>query len=135
MFILNLDDFKINIVDDMAIVAVDLLVATHRDAKPFWEELEQKCILKWEKVVIDLSFCTFIDSTFVGILVKTFRTISANKGILKLVFPESNAKNYVHTSGIAKIIDCYNTLDEAMDSLSSDIPIRKIFFEDKFHNN
>lgn len=73
---MNYDDFKINIVDDIAIVTVDLLVATHRDAKPFWEELEKRSILDWDKVIIDLSFCTFIDSTFVGILVKMFKTIT-----------------------------------------------------------
>lgn len=135
MYILNLDDFKINIVDDMAIVTVDLLVATHRDAKPFWDELEQKCILKWEKVIIDISFCTFIDSTFIGILVKTFRTISSENGTMVLVFPERNAMTYFHTIGISKIVDCFNTLDEAMNSFSSKIPTKKIFFEEKFHNN
>lgn len=132
---MNLDDFKINIVDDIAIVTVDLLAATHRDAKPFWAELEEKCILKWDKVIIDLSFCTFIDSTFVGILVKTFRTLSSRNAEMKLVFPENSAKTYIHTTGITKIVDCYNTLDEAMESFSSKIPMKKIFFEDKFHNN
>jgi hypothetical protein len=41
------DEFKIKIVDDIAIVTVDLLVATQRDAKPLWEELETTTILEW----------------------------------------------------------------------------------------
>jgi len=40
-----LDDFNIKIFDDIAIVIVDILVATHRDAKPFWDVLESKSIL------------------------------------------------------------------------------------------
>ena len=132
---MNYDDFKINIVDDIAIVTVDLLVATHRDAKPFWDELEKRSILDWDKVIIDLSFCTFIDSTFVGILVKMFKTISGKSGKMKLVFPEKNSLIYFHTTGITKVVECFNTLDEAVNSFRSKIPTKKIFFENKFHNN
>lgn len=132
---MNYDDFKINIVDDIAIVTVDLLVATHRDAKPFWDELEKRSILDWDKIIIDLSFCTFIDSTFIGILVKIFRTVSSKNATMRLVFPEKNALIYFHTTGITKIVDCYNTLDEAIDSFKSNLSTKKIFFENKFHNN
>lgn len=132
---MNLDDFKINVVDDIAIVTVDLLVATQRDAKPFWNELEEKSILNWDKIIIDLSFCTFIDSTFVGILVKIFKTVNGKNGKMKLVFPEKNSTIYFHTTGITKVVECYNTLSEAMNSFKSKIPTKKIFFEDKFHNN
>lgn len=132
---MNYDDFKINIVDDIAIVTVDLLVATHRDAKPFWDELEKRSILDWDKIIIDLSFCTFIDSTFIGILVKIFRTVSSKNATMRLVFPEKNALIYFHTTGITKIVNCYNTLDEAIDSFKSNLSTKKIFFENKFHNN
>ena len=132
---MNYDDFKINIVDDVAIVTVDLLVATHRDAKPFWDELEKRSILDWDKIIIDLSFCTFIDSTFIGILVKIFRTVSSKNATMRLVFPEKNALIYFHTTGITKIVDCYNTLDEAIDRFKSNLSTKKIFFENKFHNN
>ena len=132
---LNFDDYKIKIVDDIAIVTVDLLVATQRDAKPFWDDLESKSILEWDKVIIDLSFCTFLDSTFVGMLVRIYKTINSKNGIMKLVFPENNAKLYFHTTGITKVVDCFNTLTEAMNSFESKMPIRKISFTEKFLNN
>lgn len=132
---MNYDDFKINIVDDIAIVTVDLLVATQRDAKPFWNELEKRSILDWDKIIIDLSFCTFIDSTFVGMLVKIFKLVTSRNGKMRLVFPEKNSLIYFHTTGITKIVDCFNTLDEAVDTFKSKIPTKKIFFDNKFHNN
>ena len=129
------DEFKIKIVDDIAIVTVDLLVATQRDAKPLWEELETTTILEWDKVIVDLSQCTFIDSTFVGMLVRIFKVIKNNNGKMRLVFPENNMKLYFHTTGITRIVECFDTLNEAIDSFSANIPTRKILFDQEFNRN
>jgi stage II sporulation protein AA (anti-sigma F factor antagonist) len=130
----SFDDFKIKIIEDIAIVTVDLLVATQRDAKPLWDELDNKSILEWDKVIIDLSLSTFIDSTFVGMIVKIFKTLSGNNGQLKLVFPEKNARIYLHTTGIIKVVDCFNTLNEAVNSFNSKMPTRKISFDEEILN-
>jgi stage II sporulation protein AA (anti-sigma F factor antagonist) len=132
---MNFNDYKIKTITDIAIVTVDLLVATQRDAKPFWDQLENDLVLKWDKVIIDLSYCTLIDSTFVGMIVKIFKTVSSNNGQLKLVFPEKNARTYLHTTGIVRIIDCFNTLNEAVNSFDSKIPTRKISFDEEFLYN
>ncbi len=128
---MNLDDIKIKIIDDIAIVIVDLPVATQRDAKPFWNELENKSILEWDKVIIDLSLCTLIDSTFVGMIVKILKTVSRNNGQMKLIFPEKNARINFQTTGIIKVIECFNTLNEAVNSFNSKIPTRKISFNEE----
>ena len=128
---MNLDDIKIKIIDDIAIVIVDLPVATQRDAKPFWNELETKSILEWDKVIIDLSLCTLIDSTFVGMIVKILKTVSRNNGQMKLIFPEKNARINFQTTGIIKVIECFNTLNEALNSFNSKIPTRKISFNEE----
>lgn len=129
------DEFKIKIVDDIAIVTVDLLVATQRDAKPLWEELETTTILEWDKVIVDLSQCTFIDSTFVGMLVRIYKVIKNNTGKMRLVFPENNMKLYFHTTGITRIVECFDTLNDAIDSFSTKIPTRKILFDQEFNRN
>ena len=98
-------------------------------------QLENDSILKWDKVIIDLSYCTLIDSTFVGMIVKIFKTVSSNNGQLKLVFPEQNARMYFHTTGIIKVVDCFNTLDEAVNSFDSKIPTRKISFDEELLYN
>lgn len=128
---MNLDDIKIKIIDDIAIVIVDLPVATQRDAKPFWNELENKSILEWDKVIIDLSLCTLTDSTFVGMIVKILKTVSRNNGQMKLIFPEKNARINFQTTGIIKVIECFNTLNEALNSFNSKIPTRKISFNEE----
>jgi len=132
---MNYDEFKIKITDDIAIVTVDLVVATQRDAKPIWDEMESKGILEWDKVIIDLSPCTLIDSTFIGMLVRIFKAISNKNGQMKLVFPEKSAKLFFHTTGITKIVNCYDTLDDAVNSINPKFPIRKISFNQEFYNN
>lgn len=132
---MNLDNYRIKIIDDIVIVAVNLLTATQRDAKPFWNELENKSVLEWDKVIIDLSFCTFVDSTFIGIIVKILKTVRGNNGQMKLVFPEKNARTHLHTTGIIRVIDCFNTLDESVNSYNSKIPTRKISFDEEFLHN
>lgn len=130
-----MDNIKIKIINDIAIIVVDLLVATQRDAKPFWDELESKSILDWEKIIIDISSCTFVDSTFIGIIARIHKRVSDNDGQLKLVFPEKKAMIYLYTLGITRMIDCFNTLRQAVDSFDSEIPIRKISFEDELQKD
>ena len=132
---MNFDNIKIKIIDDIVIVTVDLPVATQRDAKQFWNELENKSILEWDNVIIDLSFCTFIDSTFFGIIVKILKTVSGNNGQLKLVFPEKNTRTHFHKTGITKVMDCFNTLNEAVNSFDSKFPTRKISFDEELSYN
>jgi anti-anti-sigma factor len=132
---MNSDNFKIKIIDDIAIVTVDLVVATQRDAKPFWDELETNSILEWDKLIIDLSYCTFIDSTFIGMIVKILKTVSRNNCQMKLIFPEKNAKTYFYRTGIIKVVDCFNKLNDAVNSFNSKIPTRKISFEEELLNN
>lgn len=126
-----MDDFKIKIIDDIAIVAVDMLVATHRNAKPLWNELENKGILEWSKVIIDISNCIFIDSTFLGMIVKIHRRVMKNNGQVKLVYPEQNALKYLYTMGIVRMLECFNDLNQAVNSFDTEIPTRKIAFSEE----
>jgi anti-anti-sigma regulatory factor len=126
-----MDDYKIKFVNDIAIVTVDILVATHRDVKPFWDFLANKSIVDWDKIIIDISFCTFIDSTFIGIIVKIFKTVTSRNGQVKLIFPERIAMNYLHSIGVTKMLDCFNDLTQALNSFDSNLPTRKISFQEE----
>ncbi len=126
-----MDDYKIKIVNDIVIVTVDILVATHRDVKPFWDFLESKSIVDWDKIIMDISYCTFIDSTFIGMIVKVFKIVNSRNGQVKLVFPENKAMTYLHSVGVTKMLDCFNNLDEALSSFDSNFPTRKISFQEE----
>ena len=123
-----MSDFVINIIDEIVVVKVDIVIATHRDAKPLWDEFESKLLFNRKKVVIDLSFCNNVDSTFLGILVKILRKLNEKDGKLVLVFPKLIRQELFIVTGINKIIPCYNTLTEALLSLGSKRSIKDFNF-------
>jgi anti-anti-sigma factor len=129
------EDFKINVIDDIAIVKIDILVATHRDAKPLWDELESRLIFKWKKLIIDLSPCNYIDSTFIGMIVKIFRRVSEKNDQMVLVFPKINTIEAFSVLGITKIVPSYNSLEEALIGLGSRPNNQKFKFDEKFSVN
>lgn len=119
-----MSDFQINIIDEIVVVKVDILIATHRDAKPLWDEFESKLLFNRKRMVIDLSFCNNVDSTFLGILVKILRKLNERGGQLALVFPKLIKQELFIVTGINKIIPCFNTLNEALRSLGSKRPLQ-----------
>jgi len=123
-----MSDFVIKIVDEIVVVKVDIVIATHRDAKPLWDEFESKLLFNRKKVVIDLSFCNNVDSTFLGMLVKILRKLNEKDGKLVLVFPKLIRQELFIVTGINKIIPCYNTLIEALLSLGSKQSIKDFNF-------
>jgi anti-anti-sigma factor len=129
------DDFKINVIDDIAVVKIDILIATHRDAKPLWDELESRLIFKWNKLIIDLSPCNYIDSTFIGMIVKIFRKISEKNGQMVLVLPKLNTIESFNVLGITKIMPSYNSLEEALIGLGSQPKNQNFEFDKKFSVN
>ena len=130
-----MDDFKINVFDDIAVVKIDILIATHRDAKPLWDELESKLIFKWKKLIIDLSPCNYIDSTFIGMIVKIFRKVCELNGQMVLVFPKINTVESFNVLGITKIVKSYNSLPEALNSLGLQPQNQNLKFDEKFSTN
>jgi anti-anti-sigma factor len=129
------DDFKINVIDDIAIVKIDILIATHRDAKPLWDELESRLIFKWNKLIIDLSPCNYIDSTFIGMIVKIFRKVSEKSGQMVIVFPKINTIESFSVLGITKIVPCYNSVEEALKGLGSQPKNQNIKLDMKYSVN
>jgi hypothetical protein len=68
-------------------------------------------------------------------IVKILKTVSGKNGQLKLVFPENKARTNFHTTAITKVIDCFSTLNEAVNSFDSKIPTRKISFDEELLYN
>ena len=121
-----MDEFKIKTTKKIVVVKLDIIIATHRDAQPFWDEFEGKLLFRREKIIIDLSECNYIDSTFIGMIIKIFRKVKEEKGELKLVFPQMVSETQFWALGITKVIPCFNSLEEAVKSFQQEIPLREI---------
>lgn len=125
-----MDIFKLEIFEGVAVVKVDIPSATLREAKPMWELFESEEIFYWKNIIIDLSACTFVDSTFIGMIIKIFRRVNEKESRLKLVFPQLNDIESFRVVGITKILSCFRTLEQAVESYKPNKKINKIQFDE-----
>ena len=109
-----MEQFQINQIDGIVIIKVDHINATDKEAKTLFETFERYLLFDGSKIFIDLTSCSHIDSTFIGMIVKIFKRISENNGQLKLVFPQLSTVDSFRIIGITKILKCYDSADEAL---------------------
>lgn len=126
-----MENFTLKIVDHIAIIKVELVSATLRDSQALWDMMDIDSIFEKQRIIIDLSGCTFIDSTFIGMIVKIFRRVNENSGNLKLVFPQITELESFRVTGITKILECFETLANAIESYNPDSSVSKIDFNEK----
>ncbi len=126
-----MENFTLKIVDHIAIIKVELVSATLRDSQALWDMMDIDSIFEKQRIIIDLSGCTFIDSTFIGMIVKIFRRVNENSGNLKLVFPQITELESFRVIGITKILECFETLANAIESYNPDSSVSKIDFNEK----
>jgi stage II sporulation protein AA (anti-sigma F factor antagonist) len=111
-----MDGFELEIIDGVAVVKVDNSTATLRDAHVLLQTFKNDSIFDWKRIVLDLSKCTFVDSTFIGMIVKIFKMVNQKNTRLKLVFPQVTDIRSFQLVGISRVIECYESLDDAIES-------------------
>ena len=120
--------FNKETVGDIAIEKVRLPKATLIEAKVFWERLQTAINQESDKLIVDLSDCTFVDSTFMGVIVQAQRELIKNQGELKLVLPAEQMKEFFKFAGITKVIETFQSKEDALSSFNKEPEIRDIVF-------
>jgi anti-anti-sigma regulatory factor len=127
-----MEEFQMSSIKRITVVKIDVVAATLRDAQPLWEEFENNLLFGKKKLIIDLSTCDFVDSTFVGMLIKIFKKVTDSNGQLKIVLPHVSSETQFWVLRINNVIECFKTLEEALDSYRSELPLRNIRFVDEW---
>ena len=70
-----------------------------------------------EKVVIDLTRTTFLDSTALGVLIGTVKRLRDNDGSMTIVNSDRNIAKTLEITGLDQILKIYPTRDEAVAAL------------------
>ena len=102
-------------VDDVKVIVVNLQRGTTNYATELQSYLTEKIKSGYRKFVIDLSFCLFFDSTFLGVLVRNLKIISYEGGDLALVL---NSKKMSSTTfflaGMDRIFKIFENIESAL---------------------
>jgi len=120
--------FNKEIIGDIAIEYVALPKVTLIEAKVFWERLQTDINQEHNKLIVDLSDCSFVDSTFMGAIVQAQRELIKNQGELKLVLPAEQMKEFFKFSGIIRVIETFQSKEDAVSSFNEEPENREIAF-------
>jgi len=84
------------------------------------EELK-KCLTDamddgYKKIIVDLSECEFVDSSFLGVLVNSLKKVVKLEGDLKLIGFRPAVKSMFELTRLFRVFESFNNLQEAVKS-------------------
>jgi len=100
--------------DEMIIVFVNLQKATLTASKSFMNYLSEIIDGGEKKIIIDLRTCSLIDSTFLGVLVKSLKTAKSAGADIVLVYNKENPSTLFMITYMDKVFKTYKDLEEAV---------------------
>lgn len=105
-------------VGDIIVEKVNLTRATLKEAEEFKQALVKDIESGKKRIVVDLTGCEFIDSTFLGALVVSLKKITALGGDLKLVGFQPNVRSMFELTRMYRVFESFETKEEAVASFS-----------------
>ncbi|MGA7837895.1 MAG: STAS domain-containing protein [Ignavibacteriaceae bacterium] len=111
-----MEDFEKNTVEDVTIETVNLTRATYKEAEMLRNILNDDIERGFQKIIIDLTQCEFIDSTFIGVLVVTLKKVAKIGGELRIVKPASIAHTVLALSGTLEYFNVVGSVEEGIKS-------------------
>jgi len=116
-----LEAFETIYVDDVFVIAVNLSYATLNEAIAFRKILEEEISSGHTKLVIDLTNCVYIDSTFFGAIVVASKMLIDLGCKLKVVESAIMGVDIFIQTNTYRLFDIYKTRQEAIKSFDEDI--------------
>lgn len=110
------EDFKMLHVNDLVIEVVNLSRATYKEAGQLKKNLDDLIKDNQKKIIVDLSQCEFIDSTFLGVLVLSLKASAKIGGDIRLIKPAEVVKTLMEKAGTLNVFNLYDSMDEAIRS-------------------
>ena len=111
-----MEEFSKIVVEDVTVETVNLSRATYKNAEAFKNIINDDIANGARKIVIDLSHCGFMDSTFIGVLVVALKDISKTGGKLRIIKPSSVAHSILERTDTLRIFSLYDTIEAAAKS-------------------
>jgi anti-anti-sigma factor len=97
---------------------VNISRATMKEAEEFKQILLKDIELGWRKIIVDLTDCEFIDSTFLGALVVSLKRITGLGGDLKLVGFQSAVTEMFQLTRMFRVFETFSSREEAIKSFA-----------------
>ena len=110
-----MENFEKQLSGDVLIEKVNLQRATLVEANIMKKRLLDDIQLNNKNIIIDISKCDFIDSTFLGALVVSLKRTRETGGDIKMVIASSVAKT-LNVTGVLRVFKNYSSVEDALKS-------------------
>ncbi|MEJ2105062.1 MAG: STAS domain-containing protein [Ignavibacteriaceae bacterium] len=98
---------------------VNLLRATLNEASEFKDYLEEVIKDSDKDIIVNLSDCDHMDSTFLGVLVSGYKRLKKQDRNLVLIEPTDHSSIFLTLNSIGKIFPIYNNLKDALQDIEN----------------
>ena len=115
-------EFKNEIIGDVAIVHVYLNRATLTKAVKFKDTVLSVLDSGKTKLIVDLTACEYIDSTFLGAMVSSLKKANSLNGDLRLVYNKEVPSLMFVLTRMDKVFQVFPDVDEAIRSFTGAKP-------------
>lgn len=115
------DDFTREIRDTCIIEKVNLTRASLKEAVAFKDRIFTNIICNHLDIIIDMSTCHFIDSTFLGTLVLIHKKLKEKSGRLRIVTSSPRIIDMMEQSGLTKFLEVFSNLEEAVKGMKKNV--------------
>lgn len=109
-------DFNQEVRGDVLVEQVNLTRATLKEAEEFKNLLSSDLESGWKKIVVDLTECEFIDSTFLGALVVSLKKAATAGGDIRLVGIHSEVNNMFELTRMYRVFQTFQSTEDAITS-------------------
>lgn len=105
-------------IGDVIVEVVNLDRATLKEAEELKEKLTNKINYGFKKIVVDLSQCEFVDSTFLGVLVNGLKKVARVDGDLRLVGFKPAVQSMFELTRMFRVFQSFEDVKEAVSSFN-----------------
>ncbi len=111
-----MENFEKIYLEGVTLIIVHLISPTLLEANEFKEIVDEQISFGQTRLVVDLSMCEHIDSTFLGELIQSLKKMTYIGGALRIVEPAILAQDIFTYTDTLKLFDMYKTREEAIKS-------------------
>ena len=107
-------------IDGVFVIVVNCTRSTFLEANEFRDLIKDELFAGHNKLVIDLTKCEYIDSTFFGAIMMTLELMKGKGYKLKIVKPAISGESIFATTHTLSLFEIFKTREEAIKSFKKD---------------
>ena len=114
-----LENFELIKDGSVFIIEAHLICPTLLEANEFKEIVKEQVGHGHTRLLIDISMCEHIDSTFIGSIIKSFKLVASVGGTFRIVKPAKSSADIFILTNTLSVFDLYDTREDALKSFTN----------------